>query len=994
MYGFPGPHARSLIGPGSGYDPLPVCAFCIENLQITAGGKGQLRQLPLSKLRKYADSYHIDVSGVIEKDELIDKLIAIRGPNGCLPLQYEDYYRKHSVPNRSTNRPRGIFTRAMDAMGGDRPHLRMRLLHLIIHSRSHINPVHAQRPAQAASLALILTRMRSGAPRPPRPNEPPLQYPRPQPQHYVPPPGYPPRYPHTHFARPTNPPPSGSTAQGRPRAASASSTQRATSPVRPPVHVPTLDELLQMPDEQVPALSIGILKEVLFHNHVNARLVVEKSELVTKVRTLVEQERLERERKARDEEAERAYEEAVRREREEEEQRKREEAEKRQRVQEDNAPHAEPQEAEVMNDHIAVEGHAREDAPESEGDGSHIHGTTSEGGVHPTEQEPPAGQNAEVESISTPPKPSVSPPPASTLTPKAQAMASRLERTGLCVICQDEEANIAVVDCGTVQRHDLGLSHLSFPYSPPSGQQHGTPVFNLDTFLPSLTLALGNLSDRIGERLDKVDLANERTNKRLGAIERSNESLVSFQQSTNLLEHLQQIESAMGRFERIEFAVQELKESVNDPEASRVIRHEVGTNTSPRLHAREMVDVAIGFTLETIDASTDVYAPPSRDVAIDATAPALEDAPIRVRAISSTSPEHSDPAADTRRFTPLPLPRFGTVRYQPRFPSSATPLTSSSVLEEREIVKTLGTGHDSDGVPSPTRSSPTPLTPKPVQSPTLPLPRNLRGNINIASPVLPALTTPQPALPVTPAKRPRVISISSANWTCFTCKSDQGVVIFSLTVCPYSCFTRAWPWPWAPTRAGQRGECELQKATEETQESDLVMALNSLQAESSVDKSHAYIKSGRRKSEWDSMGGKQWSVRVAKETSSSIIATVLQCDLAMHGTTLGERQVNALHEAFCSAQIVITLDKQRKFFIERFIGRRPQDPHSGGHHDFLWLVKWDGYKTLDSTWMLPSRVGNCAKHIEDFEAAATLEGHELSDWTVVVVLNEAAAVGW
>jgi len=36
----------------------------------------------------------------------------------------------------------------------------------------------------------------------------------------------------------------------------------------------------------------------------------------------------------------------------------------------------------------------------------------------------------------------------SPLPPKAQAMAATLERTGLCVICQDEEANIAIVDCG------------------------------------------------------------------------------------------------------------------------------------------------------------------------------------------------------------------------------------------------------------------------------------------------------------------------------------------------------------------------------------------------------------------------------------------------------------------------------------------------------------------------------------------------------------------
>ena len=57
------------------------------------------------------------------------------------------------------------------------------------------------------------------------------------------------------------------------------------------------------------------------------------------------------------------------------------------------------------------------------------------------------------ERAATPPLPgtaSSAPAGASTMTAKAQEMASRLERTGLCVICQDEEANIAIVDCGCV----------------------------------------------------------------------------------------------------------------------------------------------------------------------------------------------------------------------------------------------------------------------------------------------------------------------------------------------------------------------------------------------------------------------------------------------------------------------------------------------------------------------------------------------------------------
>ena len=64
----------------------------------------------------------------------------------------------------------------------------------------------------------------------------------------------------------------------------------------------------------------------------------------------------------------------------------------------------------------------------------------------PAAAEGPAFPTADTSS--SPLKRAVTPQPTSTLPPSAQAMASRLERTGLCVICQDEEANIAIVDCG------------------------------------------------------------------------------------------------------------------------------------------------------------------------------------------------------------------------------------------------------------------------------------------------------------------------------------------------------------------------------------------------------------------------------------------------------------------------------------------------------------------------------------------------------------------
>lgn len=49
-----------------------------------------------------------------------------------------------------------------------------------------------------------------------------------------------------------------------------------------------------MTDREIKALSIGNLKAILFRNHVNARLVVEKEELVSKVKALLEDERRER----------------------------------------------------------------------------------------------------------------------------------------------------------------------------------------------------------------------------------------------------------------------------------------------------------------------------------------------------------------------------------------------------------------------------------------------------------------------------------------------------------------------------------------------------------------------------------------------------------------------------------------------------------------------------------------------------------------------------
>ena len=179
--------------------------------------------------------------------------------------------------------------------------------------------------------------------------------------------------------------------------------------------MPSIDQLLEMSDAQVAALSIGSLKEILFKNHVTARLVVEKGELVSRVKTLVEEERVERERKAREEEVERQYEEQMRG---------------------------------ARDASSAPAGPSQSASPTPE------RAQSGEGGVQmPVPQPAAAAESAafpEAETSSSPLKRVVTPQPATTLPSSAQAMASRLERTGLCVICQDEEANIAIVDCGCV----------------------------------------------------------------------------------------------------------------------------------------------------------------------------------------------------------------------------------------------------------------------------------------------------------------------------------------------------------------------------------------------------------------------------------------------------------------------------------------------------------------------------------------------------------------
>lgn len=54
----------------------------------------------------------------------------------------------------------------------------------------------------------------------------------------------------------------------------------------------------------------------------------------------------------------------------------------------------------------------------------------------------------------------------------------------------------------------------------------------------------------------------------------------------------------------------------------------------------------------------------------------------------------------------------------------------------------------------------------------------------------------------------------------------------------------------------------------------------------------------------------------------------------------------------------------------------------------------NSYPVTDASWTMPENLGDGTRYIADFEDAAEIEGHDLSDPREVVLLNEAAAAGW
>ena len=206
-----------------------------------------------------------------------------------------------------------------------------------------------------------------------------------------------------------------------------------------------------MAPEDLRSLPVSVLKEILFHNHVNARLLIEKSDLVERVTTLIADERQERERQE------------VFRQMEEEQGRLRQmemEAEAHGELLDglhlDSEPQRPRQTPNVSPEHApdTWPGQSPEALAGSNDTNQPVSTFNMEDVTPPlVVPTPPEQQN----SANTP----VPPRPMSGGTSRP-AMAINLERNGLCVICQDEEANIAIVDCGWVSSISYRSSCIDF----------------------------------------------------------------------------------------------------------------------------------------------------------------------------------------------------------------------------------------------------------------------------------------------------------------------------------------------------------------------------------------------------------------------------------------------------------------------------------------------------------------------------------------------------
>ncbi|EJU02433.1 hypothetical protein DACRYDRAFT_116119 [Dacryopinax primogenitus] len=432
----------------TGYEPVNVCAYCMDNLTLTTFGRNQLKQQSIAKLKAYLAAYGIAIPpGVAEKSDLVDLVLSAR-TDGFMPAQMVRYYRRHSIPirqgDRSGRRPSATSTQGSGTGGG------FSFSDTLEGLGDTIGGLFTGEGGQGDRRPRPPPQQQQQR-RPPPPSPPRQQQQRPSPrpppqqqqQRYAPPPGPPP-------PRQTRPPPR---PPSQPPPLAPTSTP---APVRPPT--PTMDELVSLPAESLGSLSISALKGVLEHNHVNTHLLVEKADLVLKVRTLVEQEKRERARIMRVHELEEEQERL--RESEMEEIRRAEAASRETHEQERRATAEATRTVTEGHPGVIIEVESPDSPTSTPNQESQPARSTDHLAASLTPEEAASIPLPQSPLVTPSLSPTPVPPKADPLPTTASDAGTRHKKSqsgnvdydlsliGRCVVCQDEEANIALVDCG------------------------------------------------------------------------------------------------------------------------------------------------------------------------------------------------------------------------------------------------------------------------------------------------------------------------------------------------------------------------------------------------------------------------------------------------------------------------------------------------------------------------------------------------------------------
>jgi len=264
---------------GNGYDVEKVCLPCLgmlqgefpafyleyrprsDKLSVTAAPLPILRSLPIKRLKDYLEAYDIPCVGPKEKEDFVQAVVRARNPKtGCLspeaevscashpllsrPHEYKSYYRRKSVPRHGQAKPDVKVTHSAAPRARPNP----------AQARPPTASTSRQPPQQNAATSRPPATASTSRPPQFRPTQPQSQ-PQPPRQYYQPQPARPPAQ-----VRPPAPP---------------IPVARST----PPPPVPTILSLVSLPKSYLSSLSIGILKAILFDNHVRVdfKQVLEKS---------------------------------------------------------------------------------------------------------------------------------------------------------------------------------------------------------------------------------------------------------------------------------------------------------------------------------------------------------------------------------------------------------------------------------------------------------------------------------------------------------------------------------------------------------------------------------------------------------------------------------------------------------------------------------------------------------------------------------------------